>query len=235
MWWAGAIIGFISSFHCVGMCGPIAMALPVGRGTGASFVGGRLLYNLGRVTTYTSLGLVAGLLGRTLQLAGWQQTISIVSGVLMLALVLLPRLNTGTLGQKLGTDRWWNALRKAISKQFQNPSPKALFTVGLLNGLLPCGMVYFALAGAVSAQNVGGAVLYMAMFGLGTLPLMWLVSLSGKIIQPRWRALMRNAVPYVAGCLAVLFILRGLNLGVPYLSPKLVTTEQEAPVCHVPS
>ncbi|RNI21801.1 sulfite exporter TauE/SafE family protein [Rufibacter latericius] len=234
MWWAGAIIGFISSFHCVGMCGPIAMALPVGRGSGASFVGGRLLYNLGRITTYTSLGLVAGLLGRTLQLAGWQQTISIASGVLMLALVLVPKIHTGKSSRWLGTDRWWNALRKAIGKRFMNPSMGALFSVGLLNGLLPCGMVYFALAGAVSAPGVSGAVLYMAMFGLGTLPLMWLVSLSGKLIQPKWRALMRHAVPYVAACLAVLFILRGLNLGVPYLSPKLISTEQVAPVCHVP-
>ncbi|MBC3540105.1 sulfite exporter TauE/SafE family protein [Rufibacter sediminis] len=234
MWWAGLVIGFISSFHCVGMCGPIAMALPVGRGSGVSFVGGRLLYNLGRIATYTTLGLVAGLLGRTLQLAGWQQTISIASGVLMLLLVLLPKINTGNAGRWLGTDRWWNALRKAIGKRFQNPSAGALFSVGLLNGLLPCGMVYFAMAGAVSAPGVGGAMLYMLMFGLGTLPLMWLVSLSGKLIQPRWRALMRHAVPYVAGCLAVLFILRGLNLGVPYLSPKLVSTEQEAPVCHVP-
>ncbi|WP_181304059.1 sulfite exporter TauE/SafE family protein [Rufibacter sp. XAAS-G3-1] len=234
MWWAGLVIGFISSFHCVGMCGPIAMALPVGRGSGASFVGGRLLYNLGRVTTYTTLGLVAGLLGRTLQLAGWQQTISIASGVIMLLLVLLPKIHTGNAGQWLGTDRWWNALRKAIGKRFMNPSAGSLYSVGILNGLLPCGMVYFALAGAVSAPGVGGAMLYMLMFGLGTLPLMWLVSLSGKLIQPKWRALMRNAVPYVAGCLAVLFILRGLNLGVPYLSPKLVSSEQEAPVCHVP-
>ncbi|MGV3539448.1 MAG: sulfite exporter TauE/SafE family protein, partial [Rufibacter sp.] len=98
----------------------------------------------------------------------------------------------------------------------------------------PCGMVYFALAGAVSAPGVGGGVVYMAMFGLGTLPLMWLVSLSGKVIKPKWRAFMRTSVPYVAGCLAVLFILRGLNLGVPYVSPKLVSTGQEAPVCHVP-
>jgi sulfite exporter TauE/SafE len=234
MWWAGLVIGFISSFHCVGMCGPIAMALPVGRGSGASFVGGRLLYNLGRVTTYTSLGLAAGLLGRTLQLAGWQQTISIASGVGMLLLVLLPKVRLGNVGQWLGTGRWWNALRKAIGQRFQNPSAGSLYSVGILNGLLPCGMVYFALAGAVSAPNVGGAMLYMLMFGLGTLPLMWLVSMSGKLIQPKWRALMRNAVPYVAGCLAVLFILRGLNLGVPYLSPKLVSTEQAAPVCHVP-
>ncbi|GGK56031.1 sulfite exporter TauE/SafE family protein [Rufibacter glacialis] len=234
MWWAGLIIGFISSFHCVGMCGPIAMALPVGRGSGVSFVGGRLLYNLGRVTTYTTLGLAAGLLGRTLQLAGWQQVLSIASGLLMLLLVLLPKIPAENAGQWLGTHRWWNAVRKAMGKRFQNPSVGALFMVGVLNGLLPCGMVYFALAGAVSAPGVGGAMLYMALFGLGTLPLMWLVSLSGRLVQPRWRALMRNAVPYVAACLAVLFILRGLNLGVPYLSPKLVSTEQAAPVCHVP-
>ncbi|QHL89187.1 sulfite exporter TauE/SafE family protein [Nibribacter ruber] len=234
MWWAGLVIGFISSFHCVGMCGPIAMALPVGRGSGASFLGGRLLYNVGRMTTYILLGGVAGAIGQTLNLAGWQQSLSIASGVMMLLLVALPATVSGKLSRWLGTEKWWQALRKAMAKHFGNGSPRALYQIGVLNGLLPCGMVYFALAGAVSAPGVGGAMLYMAMFGLGTLPLMWLVSLSGKLLQPKVRYYMRNAVPYVAGCLAVLFILRGLNLGVPYVSPQLPSTTQEAAVCHVP-
>ncbi|WP_345164282.1 sulfite exporter TauE/SafE family protein [Nibribacter koreensis] len=234
MWWAGLVIGFISSFHCVGMCGPIAMALPVGRGTGASFLGGRLLYNIGRLSTYVLLGALAGAIGSTLNLAGWQQTLSIASGVMMLLLVVLPAATSNKINRWLGTEKWWNVLRRAMAKHFGNGSPRSLYQIGVLNGLLPCGMVYFALAGALSAPGVGGAMLYMAMFGLGTIPLMWLVSLSGKMIQPKMRYYMRIAVPYVAGCLAVLFILRGLNLGVPYISPQLVTTTQEAPVCHVP-
>ncbi|GAA4302931.1 sulfite exporter TauE/SafE family protein [Nibribacter koreensis] len=216
------------------MCGPIAMALPVGRGTGASFLGGRLLYNIGRLSTYVLLGALAGAIGSTLNLAGWQQTLSIASGVMMLLLVVLPAATSNKINRWLGTEKWWNVLRRAMAKHFGNGSPRSLYQIGVLNGLLPCGMVYFALAGALSAPGVGGAMLYMAMFGLGTIPLMWLVSLSGKMIQPKMRYYMRIAVPYVAGCLAVLFILRGLNLGVPYISPQLVTTTQEAPVCHVP-
>ncbi|WP_439880108.1 sulfite exporter TauE/SafE family protein [Pontibacter sp. MBLB2868] len=224
MIWAGFLFGLVGSFHCVGMCGPIAMALPFVGSSGWRYYAGRLLYNGGRIVTYASLGALAGALGETLQMAGLQQTISIVSGLLILLLLVLPATLKGKYANVLGTDKLMAWVRRRLGYYFQKNSLGALFMVGLLNGLLPCGFVYIALAGAISIKGVAGAMAYMALFGLGTFPLMFLVSLSGKLISLKMRGMFNRAVPYVGMCLAVLFIVRGLGLGIPFLSPKVVET-----------
>ncbi|MCB2376261.1 sulfite exporter TauE/SafE family protein [Hymenobacter sp. BT635] len=224
MLWAGFVFGFLGSFHCIGMCGAIALALP-GRADAASasarYVGGRLLYNLGRVTTYATLGAASGLVGQSLRLAGLQQGLSIASGLLILLLIGLPQRYADQLSSRLGFSRPLAWVKNQLSRLFQQYSWRALYGAGLLNGLLPCGLVYLALAGALSAPGVAGAAAYMACFGLGTLPLMLGLSLTGRLVPLRWRTRMRQAVPYAASVLAVLFIVRGLGLGIPYLSPQL--------------
>ncbi|MBD2722330.1 sulfite exporter TauE/SafE family protein [Hymenobacter armeniacus] len=222
MLWAGFLFGLLGSFHCVGMCGAIALALP-GQpgGAGWRFGGGRLLYNLGRVSTYATLGAGAGLLGQSLRLAGLQQSLSIASGVLILLLVAVPERYSARLAGTLGLGRPLAWVKTTLARLFQQVSPGALYATGLLNGLLPCGLVYLALAGALSAPGVAGAAAYMACFGLGTLPLMLGLSLSGQLVPLGWRIRMRQAVPYAAAVLAALFIVRGLGLGIPYLSPQL--------------
>ena len=243
MLWAGFLFGLLGSFHCVGMCGAIALALPGGVDKATSplrYAGGRMLYNLGRVTTYASLGTVAGLLGQGLRLAGVQQGLSIASGVLILLLVAVPEHYTSRLAGWLGLNRPLAWVKNTLGRLFQQPTLPALYTTGALNGLLPCGLVYLALAGALSAPGVMGAATYMACFGLGTLPLMFGLSLSGRLVPVRWRTGMRQAVPYAASVLAVLFIVRGLGLGIPYLSPQLgpstaeTSPSQPTPVydCH---
>jgi uncharacterized protein len=236
MIWAGFVFGLLGSFHCMGMCGPIAMVLPVGNSSGLGYVLGRFLYNGGRIMTYILLGVLAGLLGSALPLAGWQQTLSIVSGLLILSLVFLPgALSTG-FSRKIGGDRLLNWVKRKLGYFLGKSSFKALTMAGLLNGLLPCGLVYIALAGAISAPGIGPAALYMLLFGLGTLPLMLLVLLSGKIIHPNFRFFFRRSVPYIACLMALLFILRGLSLGIPYVSPKVqmdpVTKEITSSCCH---
>ncbi|MBJ6119769.1 sulfite exporter TauE/SafE family protein [Pontibacter sp. BT310] len=224
MIWAGFIFGIVGSFHCVGMCGPIAMALPFVGSSGWRYYAGRLLYNSGRIVTYALLGALAGAFGESLQMAGLQQTVSIVSGILILLLLVLPAAIKGKSASILGTDKLMSWVRRKLGYYFQQNSLSALFMVGLLNGLLPCGFVYIALAGAISAPGVTGAMLYMALFGLGTFPLMFLVSLSGKLISLKVRGMFNRAVPYIGMTLAILFIVRGLGLGIPYLSPKVVET-----------
>ncbi|RDV13563.1 sulfite exporter TauE/SafE family protein [Pontibacter diazotrophicus] len=224
MIWAGFIFGLVGSFHCVGMCGPIAMALPFVGSSGWRYYAGRLLYNGGRIVTYTALGALAGAFGQSLQMAGLQQTVSIVSGILILLLLVLPAALQGKAARAVGTDKVMVWVRHKLGYFFQKNSLGALFMVGLLNGLLPCGFVYIALAGAISAPGIEGAMLYMALFGLGTLPLMFLVSLSGKLISLKLRSTFNRLVPYVGMCLAILFIVRGLGLGIPYLSPKVAHT-----------
>ncbi|MFC6999920.1 sulfite exporter TauE/SafE family protein [Rufibacter roseus] len=221
MVWAGFLFGILGSFHCVGMCGAIALALPVGKGSGLTFVAGRLLYNLGRIATYAALGLIAGLLGKSLQMAGLQQTLSIFSGVLILLLVIVPSAASGKFRKVTGLEAVLSYVQKAMGQFFQKKGTWANGVVGLLNGLLPCGFVYFALAGAISMPSVVDACLYMTLFGLGTFPLMFLLSLSGKYIQLGLRRFFTKAVPFVAACMAIMFILRGLNLGIPYVSPVL--------------
>lgn len=221
MLWAGFLFGLLGSFHCVGMCGAIALALPGAGGGHGRYVAGRVLYNLGRVTTYATLGAAAGLLGQSLRLAGWQQSLSLLSGGLILLLVIVPERYLGRAAAALGLARVLGTVKSQLAFFYQRPSLGALYTTGLLNGLLPCGLVYLALAGALSAPGVAGAAGYMALFGLGTLPLMLGLSLTGKLVPGAWRGRLRRAVPVLATVLAGLFIVRGLGLGIPYLSPQL--------------
>ncbi|KAA5541163.1 sulfite exporter TauE/SafE family protein [Adhaeribacter rhizoryzae] len=224
MVWAGFLMGLLGSFHCLGMCGPIAVALPVGKGSGWQFVAGRLLYNGGRIITYAGLGLVAGAFGQSLQLVGIQQLVSIVAGVLILILAVMPALISRPLGNIPFIQKTLFWVRKTFAKYYQKQNLLSLLVVGLLNGLLPCGFVYIALAGAIAMKTLPLAMTYMALFGLGTLPMMLLVSLSGKLIKPQTRFFFKKAVPYMACIIACLFILRGLNLGIPYVSPKAQAT-----------
>jgi sulfite exporter TauE/SafE len=221
MLWAGFLFGLLGSFHCVGMCGAIALALPGAGGPSRRYVAGRVLYNLGRLTTYTLLGAAAGLLGQSLRLAGWQQSLSLVSGGLILLLVVVPERYLSQAAGWLGLGSLLPKVKSQLAVFYQKPALSALYTTGLLNGLLPCGLVYLALAGALSAPGVAGAAGYMALFGLGTLPLMLGLTLTGQLVPVAWRGRMRRAVPMLAAVLAGLFIVRGLGLGIPYLSPRL--------------
>ena len=226
MLWAGFFFGLLGSFHCVGMCGAIALALPGAGGPRGRYVAGRILYNLGRVTTYALLGAGAGVLGQGLRLAGWQQSLSLLSGGLILLLVVTPERWLGRAAAFFDLDIVLAKVKSRLAYFYQQPSLGALYATGLLNGLLPCGLVYLALAGALSAPGVAGAAAYMALFGLGTLPLMLALSLSGQLVPLLWRGRLRRAVPVLATLMAGLFIVRGLGLGIPYLSPQLhpVTT-----------
>ncbi|MDB5236471.1 MAG: hypothetical protein JWR44_3464 [Hymenobacter sp.] len=242
MLWTGFLFGLLGSFHCVGMCGAIALALPGAGGPRGRYVAGRVLYNLGRVSTYTVLGGVAGVLGQGLQLAGWQQSLSLLSGGLILLLVVTPEAWLGRTAAFLDLDVVLTKVKSRLAYYYQRPSLGALYTTGLLNGLLPCGMVYLALAGALSTPGPAGAASYMALFGLGTLPLMLALSLTGKLVPFVWRGRMRRAVPVLACVMAGLFIVRGLGLGIPYLSPQLsspakIMGGQPASVhyCHGPA
>lgn len=214
-------VGILGSFHCIGMCGAIALALPIKETTWMSQLGGGAIYNLGRITTYGILGGLLGLIGRGLSLAGFQQGLSIGLGVLLLVFLLFPKWI-----QKNQHRYSWLAERQLwvkakMGKLFQSNTHTALFAIGLLNGLLPCGLVYVALAGAMATGQVGGGALYMVFFGLGTAPMMLLASQFRSLISMKIRNRMRKMVPVFVGAMAILFIMRGLNLGIPYVSPVL--------------
>jgi sulfite exporter TauE/SafE len=231
----GFLLGLVGSFHCVGMCAPIALALPqIGASRGSQLTSAAL-YNLGRSSSYGLLGAVAGGLGLGVLLAQWQQTLSLVIGAALLLSVLLPllapkqgRLNFGDfLGKILSP-----MLRKAMAK----PSQSRIFTLGLLNGFLPCGLVYTALGAATLSLKPTSGALYMLAFGLGTAPLMFVVTYSRYFVPLLWRQRLQKLIPITISLMAIYFILRGLGLGIPYFSPILPTAGAPdiatLPLCH---
>ena len=233
--WTAFLIGFIGSFHCVGMCGPIALSLPYQDVTKVKTAANVLLYNFGRITTYALIGLIFGLIGKSIALAGFQQGLSIAIGVLLLLaafsivnvekqLVKLPFLDV--LFKKVKT-------RLAYLLNQKDRKKSTLYAVGFFNGFLPCGLVYMAIVGAISTGDVLSGSFYMAIFGIGTLPTMVSMALVGNLISLNFRRNIQKIIPFMLFAFAVLFILRGLNLDIPYLSPMLIDfSSDEIPVCH---
>ena len=211
-------LGLLTGFHCVGMCGPIALVLPLNNKSWATRVFSALLYNIGRTITYASMGAVFGVIGAGFSFAGFQRWISIVMGAFMIATVIFPQINN-VLYKGTGNSKFMSSIKKQLSKYFQQASYKSLFITGLLNGLLPCGMVYMAIAGAIAVGSVSGSVLFMALFGLGTIPMMFLLSMLGNFASLKLKRFINKAIPYVVVVVGLLFILRGLNLGIMFISP----------------
>ena len=218
---ASFFVGLLGSLHCVGMCGPIAIALPIPNANNISFVIGRLLYNLGRVATYSFLGAVFGLLGSRLVISGFQQSVSITLGIAILIAVLIPPKYKAKISQHTIIQKITLPLKSGISDLFKRGTFSAMFLIGLLNGLLPCGLVYVALAGAIASGNAISGTLVMILFGLGTIPMMFAATIFGKFINLNIRRKITKAIPVFAVILGVLFIVRGMGLGIPYLSPKI--------------
>lgn len=219
-------IGLIGSFHCIGMCGPIVVALPLKKHNLAAKITGTLLYNSGRVITYSMLGILFGLLGRGIHMAGFQQWTSILLGVAMIISVLFPfffreKISIGNLFSGFAA-----RLILRLKKLFTDRSYSSLLMIGILNGLLPCGLVYVAIAGAINSGTVLSGAFFMMLFGIGTIPLLLIATLASDAIGQRLRSKMQRVVPYFVFFLGVLFILRGLSLGIPYISP---TSEKLAP------
>lgn len=200
------------------MCGPLALSLP--KNNQNRFTG-PLSYNLGRITTYSILGIIFGTMGRSLVWFGWQQTISIILGVIILISIMLPAFTNRIHFFKNAADKYMLQIRKGMSRFLFQSKPLSLFAFGSLNGLLPCGMVYMAIAGAVSSGSSLNGALFMALFGMGTLPAMWLISFSGNLIQSETRTAARKLYKPMMMIMAILLIFRGLNLDIPYLSPSL--------------
>ncbi|HOW32340.1 MAG TPA: sulfite exporter TauE/SafE family protein, partial [Bacteroidales bacterium] len=96
----------------------------------------------------------------------------------------------------------------------------SLFLIGLLNGLLPCGLVYIAIAGSIGSGSALMGAIYMALFGLGTMPMLLAINLSGGFISTSLRKKINKLIPILVIIVGILFILRGLSLGIPYISPS---------------
>lgn len=233
MLYTAFLFGLISSFHCVGMCGPIAMMLPVERNNPEKKAIQIITYHLGRLTAYGNIGLLFGLLGKGLFLAGIQQQLSIFIGIAMILVILIPEKVLARYNFSRPVYNLISRIKQNLGSHFKNKSFKSLFIIGLLNGFLPCGMVYVALFGAIAMQSAGLGLLYMILFGLGTVPLMSLVVYINSFLTVSFRNKIQKIIPYIGIIIGVLFILRGLGLGIPYVSPSNMSLfVKEKANCH---
>jgi sulfite exporter TauE/SafE len=228
--WAAIALGFVSSFHCLGMCGPIAMALPIGKVSLIKKVFSVLIYNSGRILTYAILGAIFGILGSTFVLGTMQSTVSILIGILLLLSVFLTNNRLQNYFQNKSF-RFFSVIKNKLAELFSQNKRQSIFLIGILNGILPCGMVYLALAGALATGSVLNGVLFMIIFGIGTLTVMLTLPLFGNFISQTFRKKMQLISPAFKIGMATLLILRGLNLGIPFVSPEI--NKQNINVCHV--
>lgn len=229
---AGFTLGIVSSWHCAGMCGPLALVLPVHHLSATKKITFLLFYQSGRVITYSVLGLVFGLAGSRFYIAGMQQWFSIVIGVAILVFAIFYYTGKKTIHFSF-LKRFHFFIQKTISKLLRSAkSPTGYLLLGMANGLLPCGLVYLAIAGALAFGNALHSMFFMSAFGAGTIPAMMIAAYAGHLMNYSVRQTMKKAVPVFITAMAIILILRGLNLGIPFISPELPDATGKTVTCN---
>lgn len=227
------ILGFMGSLHCVGMCGPIAFMLPVDRTNNYKKFGQIFIYHFGRLLAYGIIGLIFGLLGKGLSIFGLQQKLSIAIGALMILVVLIPYKSFNKYNLSKPIYKIISKVKNQLGKELKKKSPDTFLTIGFLNGFLPCGLVYMALFASIAMGDALQGSLYMVLFGVGTLPLMTAAIYFSNLLKGGVRQKVQRAIPVFVVIIGVLFILRGLGLGIPYVSPAPVTELASSAIeCH---
>lgn len=231
------ILGVISNLHCLGMCGPIALAIPLNRSSKSTMLFGILQYHIGRILVYGILGYLVGYIGMGIKLFGILQAISIIAGIGIiiyawrkyLSFIKIP------LNVPLSLSKG-HFLSRSMGKIMRSESPLKLLLLGALNGLLPCGMVYTALITAVVLGTPLLSTTSMLAFGLGTLPGLVAFSLFAQQLGNPIRSKINRYLPYLITVVGLLIILRGMNLNIPFISPKVSFSEEKKEVvmdcCH---
>ena len=199
------IAGIAGSFHCIGMCGgfPIAVG-SVSNQNPSRKVLNQLLYNSGRIFTYTFLGILLGYLSLKINeikpIFNAQSIVSVVAGVFM---ILIGLQILGMLGERAipGFTPIYIFIKKAISSIIRHKSLVAAFYLGIFNGFLPCPLVYAFLFKAATSGSPEKGALTMLSLGLGTIPTMFLLGSLSGFISPRIRAKV-NLIP---GLVVVIF------------------------------
>ncbi len=227
-YWPALLLGLVGSLHCAGMCGPLAVALPATGNSRVSFTAGRLAYNTGRITTYCLLGAIFGLAGMTFAMAGLQRWVSIGAG----AAILTGLLASSKRALHTPVAKAVARVRAGLGVLLARRTMGSIYLLGALNGFLPCGLVYVACAGAVAAGGFFAGIGHMAAFGLGTVPMMLSLGLAGKMIGLAFRLRFQKLIPVCVLMVGLLLLLRGMALGVPYLSPDLAGHKGGCPLCH---
>ncbi|UII19102.1 sulfite exporter TauE/SafE family protein [Fulvivirga ligni] len=212
---SGFLAGFLGSVHCAVMCGPLSMAVNGQR----NFLQ-QLFYNSGRLITYIILGIAFGFMGRGLSVFGWQQGLSIAMGVVVILFTLFPRYQHKLLQTPMH-QRIIQPLRRQLQKVLKTKNLFTYLIIGMLNGLLPCGLVYMVLSVSVATGTIEGGALVMLGFGLGTWPMMLGITKLFTLIKTQKAISSQYIIPSLALIMGTLLILRGLSLDIPYVSPVI--------------
>lgn len=227
------VLGLLGSFHCVGMCGPIAFMLPVDRTNSLKKVFQIALYHFGRLLAYSLIGLVFGILGKSLYIFGLQQQLSIAIGILMIIVVLIPYKTFSRYNFSKPLYKVIGKVKSALGKELKKKTPDTFLTIGFLNGFLPCGLVYMAVFAAIATGSLLEGSLYMVLFGVGTIPLMTTAIYISRFLKGSVRQHIQKAIPVFVIVIGALFILRGLGLGIPYISPAPIYDMANSAIeCH---
>tara|TARA_R110000850_G_scaffold30630_2_gene84219 strand:- start:69411 stop:70112 length:702 start_codon:yes stop_codon:yes gene_type:complete len=227
------ILGLLGSLHCVGMCGPIAFMLPADHKVPVKKFFQISSYHIGRLSAYALIGFVFGLLGKSFSLFGLQQQLSIAVGVLMILAVILPGKHLQNTRISAFFYRFIGKVKQKLGASFKKKTADTFLTIGFLNGFLPCGLVYVAVFAALAAGSIPESSLYMVFFGMGTIPLMTVAIYAGSFLKGISRQKVQKAIPVFVVIVGIFFILRGMGLGIPYVSPKPVTEIVDSKMeCH---
>lgn len=225
----GFLIGLASNFHCIGMCGPLAFALPIDRSSAFKSILSVFKYNFGRLFTYGFLGMIVGMFGFSVLLFSTMQWLSIISGILIIGMAWSDQVERWPI-IGIWTKKMTTLIQLIFRRTKELPLAYRSFSFGMANGLLPCGMVYLGLTNALGSGTLLSSILSMLAFGIGTLPAMFFMPL---IAHSKWQVrIPKIVIALVLTLIGTLTIIRGMNLGIPYVSPKMnteLTTTHQTP------
>lgn len=212
-------LGFTTGFHCLGMCGPIALALGLNMKNKFKFYLQNLMYQFGRLITYTFLGSISGLVGKSFNLIGIQNQISIIVGILLLFLSFSPNF-IYNFSKFIFLDKFLIKIKLCLSFLLRQNSTSSKLLIGILNGFLPCGAVYIALTASIAFSKNLDSIIFMFFFGLGTIPIMFLSVLLGNIFKNKFKYFLLKFYSFILILFSIMLILRGMELGIPHISPN---------------
>jgi sulfite exporter TauE/SafE len=220
-------MGLMSSFHCIGMCGPIALALPIQKGNRWQQFSALVIYNSGRAVTYGLLGLLIGSIGSSIAWIGYFRYLSVFAGLLMLGYVFWPAFLDRYFNAPVFWQKAVHAVRTQMGEMLRSRKMHGWLMLGVLNGLLPCGMVYLALISSVATGSWAGSGIYMLLFGIGTWPMMMAVGFFKQWLTPSLRSGMRRITPVVLAAAGIWLVARGIMIQYPTGQPT-----DQITVCH---
>lgn len=207
-------MGLGSALHCAAMCGPVMVATSAWFNKNKSLKRGLFLQLSGKTVTYVVIGVVFGFIGKLISFTVFQERLMLVAGLVLVFLSLQGWFNIIAYSKlSKGITQWIGTKIGAL----MNYS----FIIGLLHGLIPCGLVYAAGIASLASHSVWHGGLFMLGFGLGSLPVLIAIAMGAKKLVALFKG--RKWLQHIPSlCLGILFFVKGLGLDIPYISPKVV-------------